>query len=63
MRNHGLENRNVVKNFGFISRMDSLQASILNYRIKMLNKTINIRKKNAKFYLRNIDQEFYDVPR
>ena len=63
MRNHGLENRNVVKNFGFISRMDSLQASILNYRIKMLNKTINIRKKNAKFYLKNIDQEFYDVPK
>jgi len=57
MRNHGLVERNKVKNFGFLSRMDVLQASILNYRIKNLNKIIKKRRQNAKFYLENIDKK------
>ena len=54
MRNHGLEDRNIVNNFGFISRMDNLQASILNFRLKNLNKVIKKRRENAKFYFNNI---------
>jgi dTDP-4-amino-4,6-dideoxygalactose transaminase len=56
MRNHGLENRNLVKKFGFLSRMDVLQAAILNYRIKNLNPTIAKRRENAKFYLENLSR-------
>ena len=40
MRNHGLENRNIVNNFGFLSRMDNLQASILNFRLNNLKKLL-----------------------
>jgi len=36
LRSHGMSNRNVVKNFGYVSRMDNLQASILNFRLKNL---------------------------
>ncbi len=37
---HGMQdNRNNVKNFGYVSRMDNLQASILNFRLK-----INLQK-------------------
>ena len=61
MRNHGLTNRNLVKKFGFLSRMDVIQAAILNYRIKNLNQTISKRRKNAKFYLQNLDRKNYTL--
>ena len=50
MRNHGFIDRNTAEHFGYVSRMDSLQASILNYRIKKLNIVINKRRKNAQLY-------------
>lgn len=62
MRNHGLESRNIVNNFGFLSRMDSLQASILNFRLKNLKKVIKARRSNARFYFKHIDKNFYKLP-
>ena len=32
------ENRNDVRNFGYVSRMDNLQAAILNFRLKNLKR-------------------------
>jgi dTDP-4-amino-4,6-dideoxygalactose transaminase len=61
MRNHGLVNRNIVKKFAFLSRMDVLQAAILNYRIKYLNSVIDKRRKNAKYYLENLDRKKYKL--
>ena len=61
MRNHGLENRNIVKKFGYLSRMDVLQAAVLNYRIKNLKSVINTRRNNAKFYLSNLDKKNFRV--
>jgi len=58
-RNHGLVDRNIVKKFGFLSRMDVIQASILNYRLKKLKETILKRRKNAKFYFENLDRKKY----
>ena len=40
VRNHGMSNRNKIKNFGYVSRMDNLQAAILNFRLKYLKSTI-----------------------
>ena len=57
LRNHGLSNRNLVKKFGFLSRMDVLQSVILNYRIKNLKQTIIKRRKNAKMYFENLNQK------
>ena len=34
LKNHGMSNRNVIRNFGYVSRMDNLQAAVLNYRFK-----------------------------
>jgi len=50
LRNHGMSNRNIVKNFGYVSRMDNLQAAILNYRLKNLKNTILKRRENAEIY-------------
>ena len=43
IRNHGLLNRNTCKEFGYNSRLDTIQATIANYKLK--NKLNNITKK------------------
>ena len=63
LRNHGLIDRNTVAEFGFVSRMDVLQAAILNYRLTKLASTIDIRRKNANFYMNHLNQEFVFFPR
>lgn len=56
LRTHGMnESRNNVKNFGFVSRMDNLQAAILNFRINNLKRIIKIRRNNVKLYLENLN--------
>ena len=50
LRNHGMTNRNKVENFGYVSRMDNIQAAVLNYRLDMLNSTIKKRRNNVKLY-------------
>ena len=42
--------------------MDNIQAAILNYRIKNLDKIISIRRKNAKFYFENLNNNFIKLP-
>jgi len=54
LKNHGMTNRNIVKNFGYVSRMDNLQAAILNFRLKNLDNLISTRKKNLKLYKKYI---------
>ena len=49
------ENRNNVKNFGFVSRMDNLQAGVLNFRLKKLKKVVNLRRRNVELYLKNLN--------
>jgi len=50
LRNHGIQNRNKILKFGYVSRMDNFQASILNIRLKKLNKIISKRQHNANLY-------------
>ena len=49
LRNHGMVKRDKIKNFGYVSRMDNLQAVVLNYRLKNLKKIISKRRKIFKF--------------
>ena len=56
LRTHGMdESRDNVKSFGYVSRMDNLQAGVLNFRLKKLNKIIKVRRDNAKLYLENLN--------
>ena len=50
LRNHGIKSRKNIKFFGYVSRMDSIQAAVLIFRLKNLNTIINKRRNNAKFY-------------
>ena len=62
VRNHGMTNRNKVKNFGYVSRMDNLQAAILNFRLKSLKNIIKKRRENAKIYFKNLDKKYVFIP-
>tara|TARA_Y100000590_G_C15746799_1_gene1022410 strand:- start:1988 stop:3088 length:1101 start_codon:yes stop_codon:yes gene_type:complete len=59
LSNHGMTNRDQINNFGFVSRMDDLQAAILNYRIGKLKKIISCRRKNANLYRKNLKNNKY----
>lgn len=56
--NHGQEGRGLYNFFAHVSRMDAIQAVILNKRLKFLNNTIRIRRNNAKLYFSNLNQNF-----
>jgi dTDP-4-amino-4,6-dideoxygalactose transaminase len=62
LKTHGMESRNRVKNFGYVSRMDNVQAAILNWKINKLNYVIKKRRENAKIYLENLDKNYIFMP-
>ena len=56
LRTHGMEeSRDNVRNFGYVSRMDNLQAGVLNFRLQNLKEVTKIRRKNVDLYLRNLN--------
>ena len=54
-RNHGLVDRNTVTLFGTVSRMDSVQAAILEFRLGQLGEVIRRRQTNAALYRSLLD--------
>ena len=57
-----MKNRNIVERFGYVSRMDNLQAAILNFRLKNLNNVIAKRRENVQKYLSYLNPKFYFFP-
>ena len=53
-RNHGLASRDNCVFFGVNSRLDSLNAEILKYRLDRLSEIVNKRRKNVALYRENI---------
>jgi dTDP-4-amino-4,6-dideoxygalactose transaminase len=53
-RSHGLEGRDDAKIIGVNSRLDSLNAEVLSFRLKKLNNIIHRRKKNINYYKKYI---------
>jgi dTDP-4-amino-4,6-dideoxygalactose transaminase len=53
-RNHGIKSRDNVVMFGVNSRLDSLHAEILSYRLKNLKKIILKRRQNINLYSKYI---------
>jgi len=50
LRNHGLIDRDTVTEFCGVSRLDSLQAAVLRFRLKRLDEMIVRRRANAALY-------------
>ena len=62
LRNHGLIGRNDVERFGFVSRMDTLQAAILGYRLGRLDDVTKRRRANAARYMELLDRDYVFFP-
>jgi len=62
LRNHGMINRETVTEFGFVSRMDTLQAAVLRYRLARLPGLIAKRRRNAAAYRQILDRRHIYVP-
>ncbi len=54
LRNHGLKNRDEVEMFGVNSRLDELQAAILNVKLKYLDQWNERCRSIAAFYRKNL---------
>ena len=61
LRNIGMKTRNEVQYWGYNSRLDSIQAAILNLKLKHLDKWIASRRKIAAYYRNNLI-DFVKVP-
>ena len=62
LRNHGGIDRNKHEILGFNSRMDEIQAAILNIKLKYLDKYNGQRNKIAKLYKSLIKNESIKIP-
>jgi dTDP-4-amino-4,6-dideoxygalactose transaminase len=62
MRNHGLIDRNTVEIFGYVSRLDTIQAAILSYRLKNLDAVIEKRRQHADIYNQMLDKDLVFMP-
>lgn len=61
-RNHGLVDRNTVARFASVSRMDTLQAAILRYRLTRLPQITERRRRNAALYSALLDASAVFAP-
>ena len=63
LSNHGHKNRDTIEKFGYVSRMDTIQACVLNFRLKNLNSTIRKRRRNANLYRKFINKKNVLIPK
>jgi dTDP-4-amino-4,6-dideoxygalactose transaminase len=62
LRAHGMADRQTVEEWGLVSRMDTLQAAILGYRLDKLPEVIAKRRANAALYQGLLRHERLYVP-
>ena len=62
LRNHGMSDRNTVQEFGYVSRLDTLQAVILRFRLARLPGVIERRRRNAALYRQLLDRRHVFFP-
>ena len=62
LRNHGMSDRNTVVEFGFVSRLDTLQAAILRLRLSRLPDVVARRRRNAALYRELLDRRHVYFP-
>ena len=44
--------------FGFVSRMDNIQAAILNFRLGRISNIIRKRRANANYYMKKLNKKY-----
>lgn len=61
-RNHGMKSRDNVQIFGVNSRLDSLNAEILSFRLSRLSEVILKRRRNVRLYKKYIKTNKVKIP-
>lgn len=62
LRNHGFVTRTHVKEWGFVSRLDAVQAAILRYRLDKVDDYIKARRKNFEQFKKCLDKKNIKLP-
>lgn len=62
LRNNGLVDRNTVVEWGVVSRLDTIQAAVLSYRLGFLDQVIAKRRSNAELYRELLDPRHIFIP-
>lgn len=62
LRSHGMSDRSTVQEWGYVSRMDTLQAAILQFRLPRLPTVVRQRRENARFYQENLQLPEVFIP-
>lgn len=55
LRNHGLADRDTAVEWGLVSRLDTLKAAVLSYRLQGLPEIIERRRRNVAIYRQMLD--------
>ena len=61
-RNHGMIGRDKYEYFGVNSRMDSLNAAVIRYRLKKVDEVIFKRQENINFFRKKIIAKEFKIP-
>lgn len=61
-RNHGMVDRGLAAAWGFVSRMDTLQAALLRLKLPGLPDVIRRRRRNADLYRQRLDPAVVFMP-
>ena len=62
LRNHGLVDRNTVQEWGVNSRLDTMQAVVLNIRLKNLDSVIERKRANVALYRSLLSRKHVFIP-
>ncbi len=62
LRNNGLADRNTVLEWGTVSRLDAVQATILRFRLERLDSNVAARRRNASYYIRRFAPDVVQCP-
>jgi len=62
LRNNGLADRNTVVEWGVVSRLDTVQATILEHRLRSLDQVIAARRRNVAHYRDRLDRRRIFMP-
>jgi glycosyltransferase involved in cell wall biosynthesis len=63
LRNYGSSEKYVYESLGFNSRLDEIQAAILNVKLKYLDEWNRRRREIAKFYTESLNEDIVSIPK
>ncbi len=61
LRNHGFLTRTYIKKWGYVSRLDTVQARILSYRLTQVDEYIQRRRQNIELFRSTLNKKYITI--